>query len=394
MVDVFSPLVRAPGGAAIKDGARQAAHNNANGQGRRLLLNRTAGLHTASRTHGANGFSNLRPQAVPRSTNQVGLGSARNFSSSRTVFENVVNNAPLGLRVFGDDEFLDMRALKRDMKQACLKQQKQEAHMGKGKGRLVDSMNTASSFLRFKSKRTPSHIDEYFPIDMQALALNKPSVQLLLPIAPAQDKAYFLSINEEAEDSRFFSAMLMSDLRLLHDMYGRHHARMRNIIQKLEHAGSFEVDESTGQSSVRAVLDEDRGCIVVTFFGERWTMADVRQVLGYYQTGPTPWFELVDLGETSVSSEQDDVQSLPSSLPSEFGEGNHPSRPESEASQLDFTVNEVAEYERINQSLQMPCLSSELLAQDAGASTTADSYVLGVEDFLSQIDANPRPTFL
>ena len=122
-------------------------------------------------------------------------------------------------------------------------------------------------------------------------------------------------------------------------------------------------------------------------------MADVRQVLGYYQTGPTPWFELIDLEDTLFSPDQDDVQSLPSSLPSEFGE-EAISRPDSRASYAPSTLDGPIEYERINQSLRMPSLSLDLPDCDYAQSTKADSYVHGVEDFLHQMDASRRPTFV
>lgn len=318
----------------------------------------------------------------------MGLGTARNFSSSRTVFENVVQNAPLGLRILGDKDRLDMRSLKREMRQAYHKQQKQAAQMGKGKGKALFLEN---SFIG--SRNGPAGIDEYFPVNVQEMNTTQASVQLILPLNPVNDEASFMSLNEDAEESRFFSAMLMSDLRLLHDMYGRHHARLRSIIQKLESAGCFEPDERTGWTSVKALLDEANARLVVTFYGTRWTMADVRQVLGHYETRSS-WFELVDLRTTYASSDSDeDVRSLPSSLPSAFGDEPN-SSPLTRASSFEG----LEQLDELRNSLQMPSYESFTeTSQTYSMGTLAprsEAYLHGVEEFLTDLEHSRRPTFI
>lgn len=391
LVELFSPLLHAPG--VTKTGiARPSVDTSINGAGRRLLLNKTAGLHTAARPRGAGGFGNLRPNALPRSTNQMGLGSARNFSSSRNIFENVVQNAPLGMRILGDKDHLDMRSFRREMRQAYAKKTKQEARMGKGKGKASYIDN---SFIAYRN--TPAGINEYFPIDQVELAATQASVQLVLPLNPINDEATFMSLNEEAEESRFFSAMLMSDLRLLHDMHGRHNARLRNLVQKLESAGCFESDESTGWSSVKAVLDEGNARLIITFYGKRWTMADVRQVLGYYETRST-WFELVDLQASFTYSDSDeDIRSLPSSLPSAVGD-EPDSMPLTRVSSFADVQDYHSECGTMSDSLHMPTYdsftgTSETHSLDHLHSRSA-SYLDGVEDFLGDLERSRRPSFV
>ncbi|KAK9894551.1 hypothetical protein P389DRAFT_97975 [Cystobasidium minutum MCA 4210] len=391
LAEIFSPLLHAPG--VTKAGtARAIAEPAVNGAGRRLLLNRAAGLHTAARPRGTGGFGNLRPNALPRSTNQMGLGSARNFSSSRTVFENVVQNAPLGLRILGDKDHLDMRSFRREMRRAYLKKRKQEAAMGKGKGKALFCEN---DFIG--ARQAPAGIEDYFPIDQEAFAATQPSVQLVLPLDPVSDEAKFMSLNEDAEESRFFSAMLMSDLRLLHDMYGRHHARLRNLIAKLESAGCFDPDEATGWVSVKTMLDEENGRLVVTFYGHRWTMADVRQVLGHYETRAT-WFELIDVKtQLSHSGSEDDLRSLPSSLPSEFGD-EPDYQPMTRVPSFDGCEVVSPDAQQAGNSFHMPSYESIVSASSEThsmhtLSPTSNSYLQGVEGFLTDLESSRRPTF-
>lgn len=390
LVELFSPLLHAPG-VTKTGGAKAAIEPHLTGTGRRLLLNKAAGLHTAARPRGVGGFGTVRPNALPRSTNQLGLNSARNFSSSRTVFENVVQNAPLGLRVLGDKDRLDMRSIRRDMRQAYAKKRKQDAQMGKGKGKALFVEN---DFMGYRN--TPAGIDEYFPVDEKMLAATQPSVQLVLPLNPIKEEASFLSMNEDAEESRFFSALLMSDLRLLHDMYGRHNARIRNVIAKLESAGCFDPDMDTGLSSVKAVLDEANARLIVTFYGKRWTMADVRQVLGHYQARSS-WYELVDVQASSTYPDMDDdLLSLPSSLPSVAGDGL-----------ASFPLTRAVSFENLRDysdcgeeaaSLHMPSYETVSAASAEVHSLTSlhprsDSYLSGVEDFLSSLENSRRPNF-
>jgi len=262
LTDVLSSLIHAPGvrgNAKTIEGAHKVVGRT---------INARAAYHTLSQsTRPRAGFGNVRPSAIPRSGHNLGLSSARNFSSSRTVFENVVTNAPFGLRVLGDKDRLDMRKFKREMKAAYLKKRQAEAGKGKGRMNVFDSV-----------KALPTTFDSYFPVTVESAAPHA-TVQLVLPLNPVNESTTFLSYTEDAESSRFFSAMLMSDLHMLSEMHGNHHARLRNIIRKLEMAGCFEPDPITGEDLVQAQLDQDSRCIVVTFSGSRWGMADVRQAL-------------------------------------------------------------------------------------------------------------------
>lgn len=314
----------------------------------------------------------------------MGLGSARNFSSSRTVFENVVQNAPLGLRILGDKDRLDMRHIRREIRQAYAQKRKLDAQMGKGKGKALYIDN---GFIGFKN--TPAGIDEYFPVSQEILAATQPSVQLILPLNPVNNEASFLSLNEDAEESRFFSAMLMSDLRLLHDIYGRHNARLRSVIAKLESAGCFEPDCNTGSASVKALLDEANARLIVTFYGTRWTMADVRQVLGHYETRST-WFELLDLQALAVLNDSDeDLRSLPSSLSSVI-DGELDSSSITRASSFEDVQRYRSEYGDVAESLRMPSYES-ITAPNETCSlerlpSPSGSYLDGVQNFLTDLE--------
>lgn len=368
-VNVFGTLVRGPGTRKNVEAAHKVVGRTVSAR---------AGYHTLSQSARPRaGFGSIRPVAVPRSGHNLGLNSARNFSSSRTVFENVVNNAPLGLRVLGDKDRLDMRTFKRKMKAAYAKKRQQEAQQGKGKGKA----DISSAFIGVHA--LPSTFESYFPVTVQSdTAAARPSVQLVLPLNPVNEGTAFLSYTEDAEDSRFFSAMLMSDLRMLSDMHGNHHARLRNVIRKLETAGCFEPDFATGEMLVQAQLDRDRRSIVVTFFGERWTIQDVKQVLGLYEGHAKPWYVIIDLGDDHHILSDD--SELPSSLPSDIG-----SLQSSPAASV-YSYSEADDYERVASSLRVPALDSTMVPS-AGP---GDSYLWGVSDFLEGLDTSTRPSFV
>lgn len=405
LVETFSPLLRAPGTAAAKQAGNRPVlfyETAARSVGR--TISARAALHTSARSGAASsraGFNTVRPRAVPRGTDQIGLAAARNFSSARPVFQNVVQNAPLGLRVLGDSDRLDMRKLKKDMKAAILRARAEKGKGVPGSKTLFQSMDisvdSASMAYYFSQARAARDGEG----DSARTEPIEASAQLVLPLNPVTDSTHFLSYDEDAEQSKFFSAMLMSDLRMLSELHGMHHARMRNLIHRLESAGCFEPN-ATGFSEVQAHLDEIGNRIVVTFYGPRWSMADVKQVLGYYD-GPT-WFNLVDLRGTlaSRSSESfDDESRTVSPLPSDFGDDLSPTLSESERLSLagseygqpdDASVmlsndDDVAEHDRTARSMHIPSLQRNV------SSTASESYVWGVEDFISGLEREDRPSF-
>ena len=264
-----------------------------------------------------------------------------------------------------------MRRFKREMKAAYLKKRQAE-QQGKGKGKMMNM-----SFAGIKAM--PSTFDSYFPVTVET-AEHKPSVQLVLPLNPVNENTTFLSYTEDAETSRFFSAMLMSDLHMLSELHGNHHARLRNVIRKLEMAGCFDVDLVTGDMLVQAQLDHASRCIVIIFSGSRWSMNDVRQVLGLYEGHPATWYTLIDLAHDEVHSFE--VSPVPSSLPSDFDSLS------SSAQGSVYSFDENEEYERVASSLRVPTLGSTIV--DHGP---RDSYLWGVSDFLDGLETGTRPTF-
>lgn len=149
-VNVFGTLVRGPGTRKNVEAAHKVVGRTVSAR---------AGYHTLSQSARPRaGFGSIRPVAVPRSGHNLGLNSARNFSSSRTVFENVVNNAPLGLRVLGDKDRLDMRTFKRKMKAAYARSDSRKHSKARERGRQISHpLSLASTpFPRPSSLTSPS----------------------------------------------------------------------------------------------------------------------------------------------------------------------------------------------------------------------------------------------
>lgn len=303
----------------------------------------------------------MRPPGVPRATSQVGLGSARNFSSAKPIFQNVVQNAPLGLRVLGDADMLDMRKFKKEMKAAMLKRQ-----ASKGKERA------ASNLFEPLTMQGQNSEEMAYYFGATSSDETKPSVQLLIPLNPVNGATSFLSLDKSVDGGdAFFSAMLMSDLRFLSELHGNHHAKLRNLIGKLESVGCFDVDPDTSCPAAKAVLDEQGEKLVVTFYGAKWTATEVRQVLGFYEG--QAWYELVDLGGSLPMSP------LCSLILSDYEEPLSTS-----ISSASSDVDDAYEHDRVSQSFYLPRIST---------TTAEESYIWGVEDFIHSLQETPRPVF-
>ena len=124
-----------------------------------------------------------RPPPVPRSIVQVGLGTARNFSTARPIFQNVVDNVPIATRAFWeadwDVKMAKERAAMRPKKYA--KAQKEQRQKENERVRPVAQPQIQATTEPAPATE-PAHaeLDHYFP----APAVPAVTTYLLIPLAP------------------------------------------------------------------------------------------------------------------------------------------------------------------------------------------------------------------
>ncbi|KWU41112.1 hypothetical protein RHOSPDRAFT_27849 [Rhodotorula sp. JG-1b] len=207
-----------------------------------------ASARRAPRTH----FGH-RPRPVAVSgPNHVGLGSARQFSSSGyAVFDNVVANAPLALRALAD-EGLDQRKWKRVKRDVA----KKDRAALKGKGKAIDSRLLAAEkradFERFfgvASARSVAAPDAS-PLAASSSTLEESllaqPVTLVLAIDPDFDLSFAAAAHgsvgcgvSQADPSRqrVLSPHLLASFETITHAYSTHAHRLQAIINRLSAAG-------------------------------------------------------------------------------------------------------------------------------------------------------------
>ncbi|CAD6587893.1 MAG: hypothetical protein CYPHOPRED_004167, partial [Cyphobasidiales sp. Tagirdzhanova-0007] len=147
---------------------------------------------------------------------------------------------------------------------------------------------------------------------------------------------------------------------------------------RLERAGCFEYNTRSGQVNATADYDEVQERIIITFYGEGWGLANVKQVLGYYD-GPA-WLTLVDLAGADWHGSEHS-----SSIPSDL------ERSLSRSSSLAFVppspaqLEDLQEYDRVTQSMCFPVMATH--------SFNVDSYIWGVMAFIQGLHTDRKPTF-
>lgn len=211
----------------------------------------------------ASGFGPTpRPVAQhgPRTTN-VGLGSARTFSSSGfAVFENVVHNAPLALRALADHgrEGIDERKWRRLRREI----REKERTDVKGKGIAIDHTDLRrelqKEFEQFFSAEGVASQANNAEATADALAIDSEVEPLALilvldpempfSIAPPPPPSDAL-VDPSRELERLLPASVLTAFETVTDAYTTHSHRLRTIVNRLSAAGLLD-DESASKGEM------------------------------------------------------------------------------------------------------------------------------------------------
>ena len=227
-----------------------------------------------------------RPPAVPRNIAQVGLGTARNFTTGRPIFQNLadkMHNIPVASRAFLEAD-LDMRS--KDDSRDALASKLRRARNGKSKrrSRPVCPADTKLHFHPAASRPTASapetegqaqaqaEFDKYFAPPQ----IPDVSTTLLIPLAPTPTSRVPLAYTFAYDQHPLIPFL---EISALHVDSERHAARVRALFEQLDAARAWD------KGATCETLGGARGAGVLRVRFAGWSAHAVRGILGEAATG-------------------------------------------------------------------------------------------------------------
>lgn len=226
-----------------------------------------------------------RAPGVPRSVAHVGLGTARNFSSARPIFENLVQNVPIAGRAFCEADW-DVKMQKERTVMRMKKGKKETQNKRKS---MLKARETANSAESTTEEDAQAEFEQYFPT-----APVETTTYLLIPLAPTPTSRLPLSVAPAVHTSNH-PLLPLAYIASLHDDHATHSLRVSTVFARLDSANVFrQAGVSTaaygGPGGLCTILE-------VKFVG--WTEARVRSILGEAGTG---WCVLEEVREDEHDS--------------------------------------------------------------------------------------------
>ncbi|KZT70180.1 hypothetical protein DAEQUDRAFT_725810 [Daedalea quercina L-15889] len=209
--------------------------------------------------------------AVPRHVSQVGLGLARNFSTGRPVFQNLVENVPITGRAFWEADW-EARMRKEQEKMRMQKTAKGK-ETKKSKEMLRPREQKKARKVLTTAEERQADLEHYF----SAVPLENPEVttHLLIPLAPVAASASEARQPLSASPANH-PLLPLQVLTSLHGTHNTHSIRVSSLFARLDASRVFDSPhvrcETHGDPTGLATLLE------VIFEG--WDEKRVRSVLG------------------------------------------------------------------------------------------------------------------
>ncbi|KIK54494.1 hypothetical protein GYMLUDRAFT_48643 [Collybiopsis luxurians FD-317 M1] len=211
------------------------------------------------------------PTFAPRSITQVGLGTARNFSSGRSVFQNFVENVPITGRALYEADWDVRMQSERDAMKKSLKGKSSKA----GPKEMLRAKNVISSIsVPDTTPESAPEMDHYFA------APSNPSVTttLYIPLAPTPTHRVPLP----PDISEHSSLLPLPSLASIHNSHEVHSLRVSALFSRLDAANVWERGVLCSAYSERA---NPGLCNILKVEFVGWTEAEVRSVIGESGTG-------------------------------------------------------------------------------------------------------------
>lgn len=220
--------------------------------------------HAISRPFGT--YHLPKPPTVPRSVFQVGLGTARQFHSTRPIFQNLVENVPVAGRAFSEADW-EIKVKKEKQK---VRLSKKEFSKGKGSKEMMKPAER-KCISTPTDEEAASEFENYFvaPVSLPIVTY------LLIPLAPTPTGRNPLPLSHSP------SLLPIGVLLDMHSSYELHSLRVSSLFARLD---ASKVWSHPGVSS--SVYGDPSGLasiLKIEFRG--WSEAEVRAVIGEAGTG-------------------------------------------------------------------------------------------------------------
>jgi len=215
------------------------------------------------------------PPPAPRCLAQVGLGTARNFSSGRPIFQNLVENVPIASRALYEADW-DIKVRKeREMMRKSLKGKSSKISFGKEKlkPRIQDMILKENK--PAKQFAVESELDQYFVTP----ATSDMTTCLLIPLAPTPTSR--VPLNPFASTNT--SLLPLGELASIRASHEIHSLRVSSLFSRLDAANVWERGVQCSAFSHGGGVEGVCTMLKVEFVG--WTKAEVRSVIGEGGTG-------------------------------------------------------------------------------------------------------------
>lgn len=250
---------------------------------------------------------------------EIGLGTARNFSSARPIFEQLAQNVPIAARALYEVDW-DIGSLKAQRKlQFTIAQDKKSSNKTRvalikpRKDAARRSVNTRNNDnVSATSQVSRSDMELYFPEKEIAPVVT----YLLIPLAPTPTARQPLPMDpgDNGRPSRGPTLLPpMSHLGTFHASHSLHALRVSTIFTRLDQANVWEKGVkcsaySQGGLGLTPYDEEEIGnqgvCTVLKLEFVGWSYAEVRAVIGESGSG---WCVMEEVRPTDPSSGEDDV---------------------------------------------------------------------------------------
>jgi hypothetical protein len=277
----------------------------------------------------ANTFLRSSPRSLsPRcgGVGQVGLGVARNFSTTRPIFQQLADNVPVVGRAFYEIDWdVQMRNEHERMRKMSRKSPK-EVPRNQEMNRYMQKKRTSTTSSHTERQTTDSadslaEIDHYFPsVNVAAV-----TTYLLIPLAPTPTLRHPLPLTPSLTSMRGEPTLLplLSFLGDLNASHSTHALRVSTLFTRLDQANVWARGVkcsaySHGHNHRRRnsrpdILDigEEDVCTILKVEFTGWTRAEVRGILGESGTG---WCVLEEVTQEDDNDTLSDSDSLSSEL--------------------------------------------------------------------------------
>lgn len=219
-----------------------------------------------------------RPSVVPRHISQVGLGTARNFSSGRPIFQHLIENVPVYARALNEadweirieEERQRLRMEKQKAKRAAKEMKKVKAPLHSLKQNIVATPATSTA------DSQKEELEHYFPVAVVPEVIT----YLLVPLAPTPTSRLPLPLNPPSTSSAH-PLLPLDMITSMHASHRTHGLRVSTVFARLDTARVF--DDPGVHCTARG--DPSGLCTVLEVRFEGWVASKVRGVLGEAGTG-------------------------------------------------------------------------------------------------------------